>query len=130
MNTISRVAPSIMTAESSGPNHLPKAEYWLRFLNRAALLLLLLAVPALSTAAKISWYLPQASAGHNLTAAIKLKVAHSPRVLDWQQVQLIVKVVPPEPQIRTSHQADPEPESRWTCLTFPLQHRSPPLSLV
>jgi hypothetical protein len=43
--------------------------------KRVLALLLLFAVPGLSTMAKINWYLPQSDPGHYLTTATKMKVA-------------------------------------------------------
>jgi hypothetical protein len=97
-----------------------------RFCNLSGLLVLLLAVATLSTAAKMSWYLPRADAGHNLTAAIKMKLAHSPIIVDGLPLQPVVKVAPPLPRIRTSRLVEPEPEIPSISVTVSLQHRSPP----
>jgi hypothetical protein len=103
-----------------------KAGRFVRFCNLTTLLLLLLAVATLSTAAKMSWYLPQGDAGHNLTAAVKMKVAHSPIIFDRLPLQPMVKIAPPLPEIRTSRPVEPEPEIRSIGVTVSLQHRSPP----
>jgi hypothetical protein len=99
---------------------------WLRFINRAAVLLLLLAVPALSTVAKKSWYLPQADTGHYLTGAVKMRVAHPPTLLARRPLRLIAKVVSPRPQVRRHQEPELAPETPSISVTVSLQHRSPP----
>jgi hypothetical protein len=96
------------------------------FLNRnIVILMLLFAVPALSTLAKTSWYLPQADTGHYLTGAIKMKVAHSPIVSQQVSTQRVIKVIP-RPQIRTNRLARLEPEVPSIGVRVSLEHRSPP----
>jgi hypothetical protein len=115
-----------MYHESPPTNRVARAERFVRFCNLSGLLVLLLAVATLSTVAKMSWYLPQADAGHNLTAAIKMKVAHSPIIVDGLPLQPVVKVALPLPQIRTSRPVEPEPKIPSISVTVSLQHRSPP----
>jgi hypothetical protein len=115
-----------MRLESPATSRTAKAERFVRFCNLSGLLVLLLAVATLSTAAKMSWYLPQADAGHNLTASIKMEVAHSPIVFDGLPPQPVVEVAPPLPEIRTSRPVEPEPEIPSISVTVSLQHRSPP----
>ena len=99
---------------------------WLRFMNRAAVLLLLLAVPALSSLAKNSWYLPEADTGHYLICAVKMSVAHPPRLLARRPLQLIAKVICPRPQVRRHQEPELAPESPSISVIVSLQHRSPP----
>jgi hypothetical protein len=99
---------------------------WLRFMNRAAVLLLLLAVPALSTLAKNSWYLPRANTGHYLIDAVKMRVAHPPTLLARRPLRLTAKVVSPRPQVRRHQEPELAPESPSISVTVSLQHRSPP----
>jgi hypothetical protein len=98
----------------------------LRFLNRAALLLLVLAVPALSTLAKTSWYLPQTNTGHYLTGAIKMKVSCSPVVMDRAPLRASLEPIPPQPRVETRREERIVPLRVRLSLTICLQHRSPP----
>ena len=100
------------------------------FLRRVAVVLLLLTVPALSTLAKNSWYLPQADAGHYLTGAVKMRVAHSPELLDSRPLRLIANVISPQPQIRKPREPEFAPEIPSISVTVALQHRSPPTLLT
>jgi hypothetical protein len=99
-------------------------------LKRVAVLFLLLTVPSLSTLAKNSWYLPQADAGHYLTGAVKMRVAHSPELLDTCPLRLINKVISPQPQIRRHQEPELAPEIPSISVTVALQHRSPPALLT
>jgi hypothetical protein len=96
------------------------------FVSRAALLLLLLAVPTLSTLAKNSWYLPQTDTGHYLTGAVKMKASCSPVVIDREPLRLIGRVIPPRPQFRMRREERLVPPRTLISLTICLQHRSPP----
>jgi hypothetical protein len=100
------------------------------FLRRVAVVLLLLTVPALSTLAKNSWYLPQADTGHYLTGAVKMRVAHSPELLDSRPLRLIADVISPQPQIRKHQEPEFAPEIPSVGVTVALQHRSPPTLLT
>jgi hypothetical protein len=115
-----------MSLESTATIRRARAARFVRFCNLSGFLVLLLAVATLSTAAKMNWYLPQGDAGHNLTAAMKMKVAHSPIAFDGLLLQAVVKVAPPLPEIRTSRSVDPEPEILSISAPVSLQHRSPP----
>src|SRR5947209_5085996 len=115
-----------MRIESSVTTRRRRSERFFRFCNLSGLLVLLLTVATLSTAAKMSWYLPQSDAGHNLTAAVKMKVAHSPIIVEGLPLQPVVKVTPPLPEVRTSRSAEPEPQIPSIGVTVSLQHRSPP----
>jgi hypothetical protein len=76
-----------------------RARRLVRVLHRVLALLLLAAVPGLSTLAKISWYLPQSNPGHYLTTATKMKVAHAPAV-KADAVQSVRRlVVSPQPEM-------------------------------
>ena len=116
----------IMFLESPASSRAARAERFVRFCNLSALLVLVLAVATLSTAAKMSSDLPQGDAGHNLTAAIKMDVAHYPIISDGLPLQTVVEVAPPLPEIRTSRPVETEPEIRSISVTVSLQHRSPP----
>ena len=101
-----------------------------RVAQRAVILLLLLAIPTLSTLAKTRWYLPQADAGHYLTGAVKMKVAHSPIVFEGLPPQTDVRIAPPQqPAIRVTRPIEPAPEIPSISVRVSLQHRSPPFFL-
>ena len=101
-----------------------------RIYRRILLVLLLLAVPVLSTAAKHDWYMPRVNAAHHLTAAVKMKVkAFQPVPAQSQAAQPVPRVVLPVPRIsqllETSVQA---PVSRIESVVVP-PLRAPPVSL-
>jgi hypothetical protein len=91
------------------------------------LVLLLLAVPGLSTAAKVNWYLPQSNPGHYLTIATKMKVAHpgpvfSKPILPWVR-QTVVSL---QSQMALTIEEPREPSVPQMLSTVVLLHRSPP----
>jgi len=100
------------------------------FVRGALLALLLFAVPALSTLAKNSWYLPQSNPVHYLNIASKMQVPHVPVVLEKAPLRPIAMLIPaPEEAIRSTHEPDLEPPKPSIGVTVTLQHRSPPSSL-
>jgi hypothetical protein len=96
------------------------------FVKGALLALLLFAVPALSTLAKNSWYLPQSNPVHYLNIASKMQVPHVPVVLEKAPLRPIAKLIPASEVIRTTHEPDLEPPKPSIGVTVTLQHRSPP----
>lgn len=95
--------------------------------KRVLALLLLLAVPGLSTIAKINWYLPQSDPGHYLTTATKMKVADSYSLFKIDTLQPARKLFfapPPEISIflEERRQASP-PRMLSTAILF---QRPPP----
>jgi hypothetical protein len=103
----------------------------LKWLNRSAVLLLLLAVPALSTLAKNSWYLPQTDTGHYLTGAIKMKIVHSRLLAHRKPLLPVTKVVPPpQPEWPEVRRAQPELSVQSIGITVSLRYRSPPVPLL
>jgi hypothetical protein len=100
------------------------------FVKGALLALLLFAVPALSTLAKNSWYLPQSNPVHYLNIASKMQVPHVPVVLEKAPLRAIAMLIPaPEELIRSTHEPDWQPPKPSIGVTVSLQHRSPPSSL-
>jgi hypothetical protein len=95
-------------------------------LRGALLVLLLFAVPTLSTLAKNSWYLPQSNPGHYLNIASKMQVPHSPVILEKAPLQAVAMLVPPQPVARSIPEPDSEPPNPSISVTVSLQHRSPP----
>ena len=92
--------------------------------------LLILTVPALSTLAKCSWYLPQSNPGHYLNIAIKMQVPHCPAVLGKVISETVARFVPLRPLARRTREPEAEPPIRSIAVTVSLQHRSPPLILA
>jgi len=101
-------------------------EVTFRFLHRAALLLLLVAVPILSTLAKNSWYLPQADTGHYLTGAIKMKVSGPPAIVHREPLRPVATLEIPKPRIEVVREVEVAPPVQFISLTICLQYRSPP----
>lgn len=101
------------------------------FRNRLILLLLVLSVPALSTLAKTSWFLPQTDTGHYLTVQVKMKAAQPPVLLDRAALEnvalrVIAAVVTPEPEFKLAWRDGSDFFVPPIGLTVSLQHRSPP----
>ena len=91
--------------------------------------LLLFAVPALSTLAKNSWYLPQSNPVHYLNIASKMRVPQVAVVLSKTPLQPIAMLIPAPEVIRSTHEPDWQPPKPSIGVTVALQHRSPPSSL-
>src|SRR2546428_6613821 len=70
-----------------------RARRFLRVLNCALALLLVVAVAGLCTIAKVNWYLPQSNPGHYLTTATKMKVAHGSVALRTDTAQSVRNLV-------------------------------------
>jgi hypothetical protein len=96
------------------------------FVRSALLTLLVFAVPALSTLAKNSWYLPQSNPVHYLNIASKMQVPHVPVVLEKAALQPIAQLIPAPEVIRSTPEPDPEAPRPSISVTITLQHRSPP----
>jgi len=95
-----------------------------------AIVLLLLAIPTLSTLAKKSWYLPQTDTGHYLNGAIKMKVSHAPFLADREPPLPVSQLVPPQQQTATIGRAQPKPSVPSICVTAVPQHRPPPFAVL
>jgi len=91
--------------------------------------LLLFSVPALSTLAKNSWYLPQSNPVHYLNIASKMRVPQVAVVLSKTPLQPIAMLIPAPEIIRITHEPDWQPPKPSIGVTVALQHRSPPSSL-
>jgi hypothetical protein len=101
-------------------------------LSRALVICLLCAVPALSTIAKDSIYLPQSNSAHFINIASKMKVADVTVVVSQPQLaEPLVAIVLQQPEARVTRQDQLEvPDVPRVSLTVCLQHRSPPLVLA
>jgi hypothetical protein len=85
------------TPSKNSPRRAACCRQW----RRAVLLLLLFAVPGLSTLAKNSWYLPQSNLGYYLSPATKIEVVRPVVVFDRALLLAIVEAILPEPENRT-----------------------------
>lgn len=102
-----------------------------RILAKAAIVLLLVAVPGLSTLAKHSEYLPKSNPTHFFSNTTKMNVAHLPVLFFPAPMYPVAKVLPAEPAYRTSPPVSSEKiDLPQIGLTVSLQHRSPPSSLA
>jgi hypothetical protein len=99
------------------------------FVRGALFALLLFAVPALSTLAKNSWYLPQSNPVHYLNIASKMRVPQVAVVLNKAPLQPIAMLIPAPEVIRSTREPDWQPPKPSIGVTVALQHRSPPSSL-
>jgi hypothetical protein len=101
-------------------------------LTRILVLLLLCAVPVLSTIAKDNIYLPQTNTAHFVNIASKMKVADAAVVVVEPQIaEPLVAIAIPRPEIRATRADELEaPPVARVSLTVCLQHRSPPLNLA
>lgn len=104
----------------------PKASGFVRVVRRALALLLFVAIPGLSTLAKVNWYLPQSDPGHYVTTATKLRVAHAP-VLNTDAVESANEpLVSPNPEIAAVVTEPSETSIPRMILRAILLRRSPP----
>jgi hypothetical protein len=104
-----------------------RARRFLRVLNCALALLLVVAVHGLCTIAKVNWYLPQSNLGHYLTTATKMRVAHSSVALHTGTLQSVRKlVVSQHPEIAMFLDEWRETSVLRMLWTAILVHRSPP----
>jgi hypothetical protein len=115
-------------SSSSKHNHNSTVR-WQIVLKRTAVVLLLLAIPILSTLAKQSWYLPQADTAHYLNGAIKMKVSHAPLLVRWEPTVPVVKFVPPPSPFEKTKNEEPNPPAPDTGLAISLQRRPPPSAI-
>lgn len=97
--------------------------------RRVFLLFLLFAVPALATQARNSWYLPQSSPGHFLTAASKT-VVPPPVVFEAPPMQPVVSVFGVKPPTQRICTIQVWPAIRSVDVATPLQFRPPPARFV
>lgn len=115
------------------PGRSETAAQWPCIIKRTAVVLLLLAVPLLSTLAKDSWYLPQANTAHYLNGAIKMKVSHAKLLVRWEPPMPTMKLVPPPMPREVLARIGAErldPLVPDIGVTLSLQHRSPPSYLL
>jgi hypothetical protein len=100
------------------------------FARCALVLLLLVAVAALSTLAKDGQYFASTNPVRHASLSTKMKVAHAPVVISGDELQPIARVVPPLPAARVTRleQFEVAPVQRIS-VAVSMQHRSPPPSL-
>jgi hypothetical protein len=95
-------------------------------LKRIAIVLLLLAIPTLSTLAKKNWYLPQTDTAHYLNGAIKMRVSHAPLLAEREPLLRVVQLVSPPVQTGTIGRVQPKPSLPSILITAVPQYRPPP----
>jgi hypothetical protein len=104
-----------------------RARRFVRVLNCALALLLVVAVASLCTIAKVNWYLPQSNPGHYLTTATKMRVAHGSVALHTDALQFVRKlVVSLQPELAMFLDDWRETSVLRMLWTAILIHRSPP----
>jgi hypothetical protein len=106
------------------------AARWMRLLNRAAVVLLLLAVPFLSTLAKKSWYLPQSDTAHYLNGAVKMKASHGPILVSREPSRPAAELVLPPVLLGSLRPEQTKPSGIDLAVLISLRHRSPPLAAL
>lgn len=91
---------------------------------------LLLAIAGFSTLAKNSQYLSRSNPAHYINISSKMKVSHSPVVIDRTPLRRVARFIPPQPAMRIVRMVEKEiPALPSMGVTVSLQHRSPPLFL-
>jgi hypothetical protein len=100
-------------------------------LERAAILLLLVALAGLSALAKHSDYLPKSNPTHYTSQAAKMDVVHLSADFVPARVHRVDGLVPPKPERPGLPLTSSErPELPQIGLSVSLQHRSPPCPLA
>lgn len=89
-------------------------------------MLLLFAVPTLSTLAKDSWYLPPSNPGHYLNIASKMQVPHCPVAPERAPLKAIPNLLPAQPVPQSAPEPDSKPPKPSIGVVVSLQYRSPP----
>jgi len=101
------------------------------FARAALILLLLAAVPALSTLAKDGQYFPRTNPVRQVSLSIKMNVAHAPVVIASDRLETVAKAVPPPPTVRVDRLEQFEIAPISTIgISLSMQHRYPPLTLA
>ena len=101
-----------------------------RICLKVGVVMLLLAIAGFSTLAKNSQYLSRSNPAHYINISSKMKVSHSPVVIDRTPLRPIARFIPPQPEMRIARVVEEEiPALPSIGVTISLQHRSPPLSL-
>lgn len=116
-------------ARSASPRSAP-SERLRCILKRIAIVLLLLAIPALSTLAKKNWYLPQGDSGHYLNGAIKMQVSPARFLADREPPLPVAQLALPPAQTTTIGRAQPKPSVPSIGITAVPQYRPPPFAVL
>jgi len=99
---------------------------------RIIALVLVLAIPILSTMARRGWYLSPSDHGHYLIDASKVKVALGPILHAPLPLRAAVHSAPWQPRMRVERYVEPTSTLPQYLLgvIISLQHRSPPILFV
>lgn len=100
----------------------------MRLLRQFVVLLLLAAIPLLSTLAKKDWYLPQASTAHYLNGAVKMKATHAAVASDLAPCLPAFKLTSPAARTEKLLTAEPDISAPEIGIVISLLHRSPPIT--
>jgi nitrogen fixation-related uncharacterized protein len=99
-------------------------------LNKLAIVLLLVGLAGLATAAKDGQYYPKANPAHQVSVSTKMNVNSIPVVSSQTPLQKVAQVVVSKPRPSMHRPAEAEvPRSEPISVTVSLQHRSPPAVL-
>lgn len=121
--------PDTSVARSVSPRSV-RSERLLCTLKRIAVILLLLAIPTLSTLAKTSWYLPQADTAHYRNGAIKMKLTRARSLADPEPPLPIARLIPPPVQVTTIGPARPKISVPLIDITAVPQYWPPPFAVL
>jgi hypothetical protein len=101
------------------------------FARTVLILLLLAAVPGLSTLAKDGQYFPRTNPVRRVSLSIKMNVSHAPAVIVSDRLETVAKTVSPPPTVRVDglEQSEIAPIST-IGISLSMQHRYPPLTLA
>ena len=101
------------------------------FLMRAAIVMLLFAVAALSTVAKQGQYFAKPNPARYASLSTKMNVASAPVIVDRGPLKPIASSELPRPVAHVTRMEDmAAPSIERIRLIVSMQHRSPPLSLA
>jgi hypothetical protein len=99
-------------------------------LNRLAIVLLLLGLAGLATAAKEGQYYPSTTAARHVSLSTKMNVTHAPVVFSRGPLENVARLVASKPRPAIGRRIKPDPLPMASVgLTVCLQHRSPPAVL-
>jgi hypothetical protein len=99
-------------------------------LNRLAIVLLLVGLAGLATAAKDGQYYPNPNPARRVSLSTKMNVNSTPAVLNQTPLQKVAQIVAAKPRPSIRKPIEPEvPLIETIAVTVSLQHRSPPVLL-
>jgi len=119
-----------VTTERQSAQQIGQRAQTRRVYLKIGVVMLLLAIAGFSTLAKNSQYFSRSNPAHYINICSKMKVSHSPVVIDRTSLRPVARFIPPQPEMRIARMVEEEIPARPSIgVTVSLQHRSPPLSL-